>query len=202
MDADEIDGGGGEGPVHGLAGHPGGDREAELGVVMAGGHVLMGLGLDPGGDPEQHLGGGAAGGAQAGGGQGVEPVELVETVDHDAAHPGLDGLAQLIDRLVVAVEHQPVGGDPSAETDMELSPAGHVDTETLLVGQAGHGPAEEGLGGVDGARAEGGIGLGTTGPKVVLVVDEEGGAELVGQVEGVAAPDEELAAGADGGILG
>jgi hypothetical protein len=37
--------------------------------------------------------------------QRVEPVELVERVDHDVDDAGLDRLAQLGDALVVAVHH-------------------------------------------------------------------------------------------------
>ena len=71
------------------------------------------------------------------------------------------------------------------------------------MGESGHGQAEEGLGGVDDvAVAERRDRLPAAGPEVVLVVDEQRRAELAGQVEGVAAADEQLAAASDRGVVG
>ncbi len=95
-----------------------------------------------------------------------------------------------------------LGGNTGGQGDMQFAAGGHVEAHPLLVGETGHGRAEEGLGGVDGVVPEGGHRLPAPGPQVFLVVDEEGRAELPGQVDGVAAPDGEVAAVADGGGVG
>ena len=54
------------------------DREAELGVVLAGAHELVGVRLDAGCDAHEH------GGPRHAIGQAFEAIELVERVDDDA----------------------------------------------------------------------------------------------------------------------
>ena len=65
---------------------------------------------------------------------------------------------------------------------MELAAGGDVEVEPLLVGQAGHRPAQERLRRVGGAVGEGGGGLPAAGPQVRLVVDEQRRAELGDEV--------------------
>ena len=151
----------------------------------------------PGRDPEQHLGHEPVVGVERG-----EAVELVEAVDDDPADAGRAGRPQLVGRLVVAVEHEPVGGHAGGERDVELAAGGHVEVHALLVGEAGHGQAQERLGGVGDAVAEGGDRLAAAGPQVGLVVDEQRRAEALGQVEQVAAADRQPAVGADRGGVG
>ena len=118
-------------PLDGLAGGARAEAEAELGVVLAGAHVLVGVGLDPGGDPHQDL-------RRALGrrGQALQAVDLVEGVDDDAADTDVQGPLQLGVGLVVAVQHQPLGGHAGDEGDVELAAGGHVEVHPLLVGQA------------------------------------------------------------------
>ena len=125
--------------------------------------------------------------------QPAQPCHLVEGVHHDAPDAGLEGGGELVGRLVVAVQDEPGGGYPGRQGDVELSAGGDVEVHALLVGQPGHGPAEEGLGGVGHTVTPGGDRLPAGAAQVVLVVDEQRRAELGGQVEQVDAPDPEVA---------
>src|SRR5581483_6992181 len=78
-----------------------GDAEAELAVLLAGHHVLVGVGLDPGRDPKEHEGVGA---------DALQSIDLVERVDDDATDADLESADELSLRLVVAVQHQSLGG--------------------------------------------------------------------------------------------
>jgi hypothetical protein len=71
--------------------------------------------------------------------EGVEAVQLVEGVDHDAPTPATPRARSSATRLVVAVEHQPVGRHTGGQRHVELAAGGHVEQHALLVGQAGHG---------------------------------------------------------------
>ena len=135
-----------------------------------------------------------------GGVEPVEPVQLVEAVDHDAADAHLAGPGQLGLALVVAVEDEPPGSTPAARATCSSPAGGDVEVEALLVDQAGHGQAQEGL-----RRRRRRRGRRCPAPaaraEVVLVVDEQG-AELGGQVAGGAAGDGEPAVVADLAALG
>ena len=82
---------------------------------------------------------------------------------------------------------------------MELATGRDVEVHALLVGQPGHGPAEEGLGGVGDAVPPGRHGVPAGTAQVVLVVDEQRGPELLGQFQEVDAADVEVALLVDGG---
>ena len=56
---------------------------------------------------------------------------------------------------------------------MELTTGGDVEVHALLVGQPGHGSAQEGLGGVCHTVAPGRDGLPAGAAQMVLVVDEK-----------------------------
>src|SRR6202008_1932531 len=74
---------------------PGGQREAELLVVVRGGHELVRVRLHPGGDPDQDLGL-----VRRFFGQVGQAGDLLEGVRHDVAHAGRDRAGQLVHRLV------------------------------------------------------------------------------------------------------
>ena len=74
------------GPFHGRLGQAGRHREAELGVVLAGGHELVGVGLHSRGNPQQDLRPGPGPGGQV-----VEAVQFVKRVDDDPAHALIQG---------------------------------------------------------------------------------------------------------------
>ena len=131
--------------------------------------------------------------------QAAQPGDLVEGVDHDAADAVLERGGQLARRLVVAVHDEALRRHTGRERDVELAARRDVEVHALLVGQAGHGPAQEGLGGVRDAVAPGGHRLPAGLAQVVLVVDEQRRAEFLGQLEQVDTPDMEVALLVDGG---
>ena len=97
-------------------------------------------------------------------------------------------------RLVVAVQDRGARrGTPADERDVELAAGRDVEVHTLLVGEPGHGPAQEGLRGVGDTVAPGRHRLPAGVAQMVLVVDEERRAELLGQLEEVDATDVEVA---------
>ena len=134
--------------------------------------------------------------------EGGEALELVEAVDDDATDAGLPRRLQLGHGLVVAVEDEPVGRHAGGEGDVELAAGGHVEVHPLLVGEARHRQAEERLGGVGDPVTERGHRLAAAGPEVGLVVDEQGRAEALGQLEHVAPADAEPSVVADGRRVG
>ena len=91
------------------------------------------------------------------------------------------------------MEDEPLGRDAGRQGDVQLAAGCHVEVHAFLVGQLGHGSAQEGLGGVGHAVAPGGHGLSAGLTQVILVVDEERGPELLGQVEEVDATHVEMA---------
>jgi hypothetical protein len=94
----------GDDPCHGLVGRARGQREAELLIVMRGGHELVGVGFHPGGDAYQHLRPGGRNPRVPRPGQVGQASDLLEGVGHDVPDAHVDGAGQLIQRLVVAVQ--------------------------------------------------------------------------------------------------
>ena len=193
MDPDELDDPPGveiRKPGHGCDGGARRQPESELGVVLAGAHELVGVDLDAGCDAGQDLGtdrrrdSGLRVGEQV-----LDPVDLVERVDHDTTDTRLQCRGQLDLRLVVPVQDQPGRRDAGRHGHVQLPPGRHVEAHALLVGQPGHGQAQECLGGVSHAVAPGLDRLSAAGPEVGLVVDEQWGADLPGQVDEIDAAD-------------
>ena len=81
-------------------------------------------------------------------GQRGQPVDLVERVDDDPAHPGVERPGQLGDRLVVAVEADPLRRHPGGQRDGQLAAGADVEVQALLGDDPDHRPAEERLAGV------------------------------------------------------
>ena len=191
MDAGQFDGGHELECGNGVGGGPGGDGEAELRVLLPGSHELVCVRLDSGRDPHQDLrslrspGDGLQEATQAG--------DLVERVDDDPADALPQGCRQLVGRLVVAVKDEPLRRDAAGECDMELATGRDVEVHALLVGQTGHGEAQEGLGGIGDTVAPRRHRLTAGVAQMVLVVHEEGCAELLRQLQQVDAADVEVA---------
>ena len=164
--------------------------EAELGVLLAGLDVGVGGRANARGDAEHH----ALPPAQP-----LEPVDLVERVDHDVADAALDRHAQLGLGLVVPVHVDPLGGDAGLQGQVQLAARGDVAGEALLVHQPVNRRAREGLARVDdlellGPRPERVLVRAGPGAHVVLRVHVGGSTELPGELDQVAAAHLEPAA--------
>ena len=130
----------------------------------------------------------------AAGVEGLEAVELVEAVDDDVAHAGLERHQQLGVALVVAVQRARARRHAGRQDDVQLAAAGDVEQHPLVVGQAGHRPAEERLGRVGGPLVPEGVdGLAAAGAEVRLVVDEDRRAVDRGELVDPAAADDQRA---------
>ena len=195
VDAHELDDPpgieGGKAP-HRFGCRTGGQPETEFRIVLAGLDELVGVDLDPGGDPGQHLGT-----ARGRGHQALEPVDLVERVDDDAAHAHLEGGGELGIGLVAPVQDQPIGRHPGGQGDMELATGRHVEAHPLFVGEPGHGHTQERFGGVRHTVPPRLDSLAAHGPEMCLVVDEQRRAELLGQAGQVDTADAQAAGRVD-----
>lgn len=173
-------------PAHRLGRVPAAQGETELLVLVRGGDELVGVRLDADRDADLH----PLPPAQLL--RGVRhPDDLLERVHHDPPHPGLDGLADLLRGLVVAVQRDPVGRHPRGQRNGQFPAGAHVEVEPLLVQPAHHGAGQERLARVEdvGVRAEG-LAPGTAaGPEVGLVQDVGGGAELLRETADVQSAD-------------
>ena len=109
---------------------------------------------------------------------------------------------ELAHRLVVAVNHQPLSGHPGLQGNERLALRSDVDPHPLLVDEARHCQAQEGLGGVDSPVAKSSDGLPAAFSQMVLVVHEKGRSELRRQVDGVASRDREVPVLIDFGVVG
>ena len=123
VQADEVAPGDLHRPLDGLGRDPVLEAEPELRVLLAGLHELVGVRLDSGRDPHEELGGypGLA-----------EAIDLFERVHHDTSDADLCRLLQLGERLVVAVEDDPLGWKAGGQTCRQLSPAADIEAETRL----------------------------------------------------------------------
>ena len=192
--------GGPQGPLDGVGGRAARQAEAELGVVLAGPHELVGVGLDAGRDPQQHRrhragprrGGRRGGRARRSCRRRCGPTPAVER-------------GRAARRATCCCRGAP-GGRPARRR-----PAPRAARRRWPRRAAG---PPRGRGGPWPGRgrpwwrrrrsgAEGGDRLPAAGPQVGLVVDEQRRAELGGQLEpGRTPPIEELAVGADRGVVG
>ena len=103
----------------GLGGGTRGDREAELGVLLPGADEFVGMGLDPGRHPDEHLRAFRRGRTRLE--EAAEAGDLVERVHDDAADAHLERRGELVGRLVVAVQDEPIGRDAGGEGDVKLT---------------------------------------------------------------------------------
>src|SRR5690606_16409963 len=118
-----------------------------------------------------------------GAGQIREPVDLVEGVQDDPADPGVQGPGQLRDRLVVAVEPDPLRRHAGGQRHGQLPAGADVQVQPFLGDDAHDRLAQEGLAGVVDVRAgERVVELPAAPPEVLLVEDVRRGAVLGGEV--------------------
>ena len=153
--------------AQGVQGLTGGDREAELLVLVRGGDVLVGVRLDPGGDPDHDP---RPLTESAGGDQPADAIDLVEGVRDDPTDAGVQGQLELRVALVVAVQADRPRIDSGPQGHGQLAPGADVDAEPLLGDPAGDRRAQEGLAGVvDVPAGEGRGEVPGPGAQVVLV---------------------------------
>ena len=111
----------------------------------------------------------------------------------------LEGARDLGVGLVVAVEDHTRRFDPSPEDRVQLATAGDIEAQAFVGDEASHRCAQERLGRVCRAVAEGRRRLPTSGSKVLLVVDEQGRAMCTCQIDDVASTDRQVAIGPNRG---
>ncbi len=123
---------------------PVGHAEPELRVLLAGLDVVVRVGLHARRDAdEDRLGRPALLGHRR------EPVHLVEGVDDDAAHAGVEALGELVVGLVVAVHLHALHRESSAQRERELPAAGTQQRAAFLLDDLQHAEREERLARVD-----------------------------------------------------
>ena len=133
----------------------------------------MGVRLDADRDPDQHVLHGSDLLRHR-----VQPGDLQQGVHHHRTHPGRDTGPELGEGLVVAVQSDPIRGEPSVQGHGQLAPGADVQGEALLGHPAGDLDGEERLRRVVHVlrRAEGSGHLPAAPAEVVLVDDEQRGA--------------------------
>src|SRR5271166_213137 len=126
------------------------EREAELRVVVAGRDLLVRVAAHVRVDADEHSLSSRAGGALAALGAGFaaplvqepsETLDLVEVVDHDRAEATGERRPELLQRLRVAVHHDPLRREAGGEGEMELAGGGHVAPQPLSREHGQHGCA-------------------------------------------------------------
>ena len=169
---------GGVYPSHGPHGVAGRQRESELLILVSGGDVFVGVGFDADGHPNHHVlhDSGTAG-------DGIEAVDLGHRVHHHVTDAGLDRVGEFIDRFVVAVQGNPVGGEPGMKRDGKFAAAGNVQREPLISHPSGDLRTQERLGRivhvVPATECRGH--LAAAAAEVVLINDEQWRPELLGK---------------------
>ena len=155
--------------------------EAELRALVRGPDRGVRLGVDPGRDAhEQPRRAGRA-----------RPLELVGRVEDDE---GRRGGGELVVALVVAVQDEPLVGNPGRARERDLAERGDVGAEPFLREHAQQRDVREGLRPVGDERAgrRGAI-RARLRAKGLLAVDDERRAELLGEGRGGDAAERELA---------
>ena len=159
----------------------GGQREAELLVLVGGRDELVGVRLDADGRPDEHRHRRAARRHPRGGQRG-QPLDLVEGVEHEWPIPARRQ-PQLDQRLVVAVQRDPLGGEAGAPGRGRARCRCRRPGAGRRRRSSGHLAAEERFGRVVhvGVLERGGE-VGGRAAEVALVEHEQRGAVLAGEL--------------------
>ncbi len=132
------------------------------------------------------------------GSQRAETLHLLEAVDHDPAHSGVEALGQLGGRLVVAMHVDALHRKAGAQRESKLTAARHVEAAVLLGDEPEHRERHERLAGVDDVDVLPVVArplhvLGELVADRSLVHHVDGGASLVRQLNGIDAADPQVA---------
>ena len=165
------------------------DPEAELRIELPRLDVGVGRRLDPGGQPDEDV--------LVAIEERIGQRDLVERVDDQAAHSVGEGVPKLVGGLVVAVHVDPLGLEAGADRGVELAAGGDVDAQALLAADPVDGRDRSGLARVENleldiAGAEGADVGACPAADVVGRIDIGGSAELLGDLDDVAAPNLEM----------
>jgi hypothetical protein len=120
---------------------PVGEADTELRVGLACRDRGVGVAADVGRDPDQHVLNVAARRGHA-----LEPLGVVQRVEHDVSHAGVQRELQLVDRLGVAVDVDAGRLEAGAERHRQLAAGSDVTREPLLGQHPQDGRARERLG--------------------------------------------------------
>ena len=179
-----------------------GEPEAELAVLLAGLHEVVRVGAHAGRDAHEHLLAHARAPRPRPRGARSPRTSRRRSGRCRTSRPN----SISAHRLVVAVEVDALRREAGGAGGGQLAAGGHVERQVLLGHELAHRAAAERLAGVDdlvqvGERAEGRVIGAALVAQRLLVVDEQRRAELVRQVDDVAAADLEVAGGVvDGGV--
>lgn len=117
-----------QGFAHKFLGLPGLDRDAELGVDLAGAHGIIGVRVYAGGDAQQHALTDACAARFA-----VQSVQLLHVIYDEAAHTRCDGIAYFTVGLAAAVEIQSIHGEAGLQRRAKYFTRGHnIGTQPFL----------------------------------------------------------------------
>ena len=189
MKAQEVEGRRGQRLPHRRGGHPGSQREPKLRVGDARSGVAVRVRIDAGCDAQQDT----LAASQAGGELGKQR-QLVEVIDDDPADAGLQGLLELVARLIVAMKVDTLWRKVDGESGVQLAAGDDIQAHAFFVEEPEEALIDECFAGVNS------IGCGITQAKLPkkraalrsqrrFVEDVERGAELSGQIRRGAAAD-------------
>ena len=126
---------------------PGGQGKAELAVNDTGGIILVGVGVYPRSQAQQDIGD-----TPLLPGNLTQHRQFLKIVRYDAAHPPLQGLPQLIGRLVIAVEVYPVHGEVNRPGNAHFPAGNHVQSQSLFFQEERQSLIDEGFTGINDNR--------------------------------------------------
>ena len=180
-------------------------RQAEFGLIAAGGLRFVGVRRDPRDDPDQYPL--RAGGRGVLARQLIQAIDVVEVVDHDGPYAGLKRHRQLRGGLGVPVQVEAFGRDVRGQGHHELAGPGHVDGQSLSLHELVGRQAGERFGREDhlGARVPGREAVTQAAslvPEPRLVDDVRGCPEPFGESGDADAADDELSVRSDRAVFG
>ncbi len=168
-----------EDPADGGQRRAAGHGQSEFLVLVCGRDELMGVRFDADGETDEDVLDDACLARN-----GIQTLDLGHRVQNDVADTGFDRRGQFRDRLVVAVEGDPLRREVGVQRNGQLAAGAHVERQAFLVDPARDLAAQKGFRGIVHVLAptERRRDLAATGAEIVLVDDEQRRAVLLGEV--------------------